>query len=149
MHGFIKRFGKRLPSSKEQGPTNAYDYFHDDQGQPLEVGSLLVNKPYAKTLESVAKNPSHFYSGTIAQEIVKQVSQSPRQGSLSLDDIAKYEAKKRTALCVNYREQLVCGPQPASSWVSVGEILGLLERCLLYTSPSPRDQRGSRMPSSA
>ena len=24
-----------------------------------------------------------------------------------------------------------------------------LKRCLLYTSPSPRDQRGSRMPSSA
>ena len=24
-----------------------------------------------------------------------------------------------------------------------------LESCLLYTSPSPRDQRGSRMPSSA
>ena len=24
-----------------------------------------------------------------------------------------------------------------------------LENCLLYTSPSPRDQRGSRMPSSA
>ena len=27
--------------------------------------------------------------------------------------------------------------------------LGKLEVCLLYTSPSPRDQRGSRMPSSA
>ena len=25
----------------------------------------------------------------------------------------------------------------------------LLKSCLLYTSPSPRDQRGSRMPSSA
>ena len=25
----------------------------------------------------------------------------------------------------------------------------LMEGCLLYTSPSPRDQRGSRMPSSA
>ena len=25
----------------------------------------------------------------------------------------------------------------------------LLDICLLYTSPSPRDQRGSRMPSSA
>ena len=24
-----------------------------------------------------------------------------------------------------------------------------IQRCLLYTSPSPRDQRGSRMPSSA
>ena len=27
--------------------------------------------------------------------------------------------------------------------------LDRLETCLLYTSPSPRDQRGSRMPSSA
>ena len=26
---------------------------------------------------------------------------------------------------------------------------GLVQSCLLYTSPSPRDQRGSRMPSSA
>ena len=26
---------------------------------------------------------------------------------------------------------------------------GVTEACLLYTSPSPRDQRGSRMPSSA
>ena len=27
--------------------------------------------------------------------------------------------------------------------------IGLVDSCLLYTSPSPRDQRGSRMPSSA
>ena len=34
-----------------------------------------------------------------------------------------------------------------------GEVDGILfekiDSCLLYTSPSPRDQRGSRMPSSA
>ena len=29
------------------------------------------------------------------------------------------------------------------------EGIGLCRTCLLYTSPSPRDQRGSRMPSSA
>ena len=28
-------------------------------------------------------------------------------------------------------------------------LLALIFHCLLYTSPSPRDQRGSRMPSSA
>ena len=35
-------------------------------------------------------------------------------------------------------------------WVE-GEITNLRRQssCLLYTSPSPRDQRGSRMPSSA
>ena len=30
-----------------------------------------------------------------------------------------------------------------------GKLLGVLNACLLYTSPSPRDQRGARMPSSA
>ena len=30
-----------------------------------------------------------------------------------------------------------------------GAITKTLKGCLLYTSPSPRDQRGSRMPSSA
>ena len=33
--------------------------------------------------------------------------------------------------------------------VSNSMIVGFLVACLLYTSPSPRDQRGSRMPSSA
>ena len=35
---------------------------------------------------------------------------------------------------------------------ATGQQIGTLTRsnhCLLYTSPSPRDQRGSRMPSSA
>ena len=31
--------------------------------------------------------------------------------------------------------------------LDAGQALGVV--CLLYTSPSPRDQRGSRMPSSA
>ena len=31
----------------------------------------------------------------------------------------------------------------------IAELQGARSACLLYTSPSPRDQRGSRMPSSA
>ena len=38
----------------------------------------------------------------------------------------------------------------AGSVELVDDVFGLEPRaCLLYTSPSPRDQRGSRMPSSA
>ena len=33
--------------------------------------------------------------------------------------------------------------------LDIANMLGVFEGCLLYTSPSPRDQRGSRMPSSA
>ena len=36
------------------------------------------------------------------------------------------------------------------AWQSSGTDAGVItDACLLYTSPSPRDQRGSRMPSSA
>ena len=41
-------------------------------------------------------------------------------------------------------------PSPTVSETVLNEITHLnLYPCLLYTSPSPRDQRGSRMPSSA
>ena len=36
-----------------------------------------------------------------------------------------------------------------SDVVGVATAQMLISTCLLYTSPSPRDQRGSRMPSSA
>ena len=38
--------------------------------------------------------------------------------------------------------------QTFKNFLDKGEVPNLL-LCLLYTSPSPRDQRGSRMPSSA
>ena len=45
------------------------------------------------------------------------------------------------------------GPTRLRDWSSDQQVfkrlMGTLRNCLLYTSPSPRDQRGSRMPSSA
>ena len=37
----------------------------------------------------------------------------------------------------------------AEQWITGTEYTAAVLNCLLYTSPSPRDQRGSRMPSSA
>ena len=39
--------------------------------------------------------------------------------------------------------------QGVSSMFSFGRAAGIVEGCLLYTSPSPRDYAASRMPSSA
>eukprot|EP00829_Urostomides_striatus_P004976 TRINITY_DN15494_c0_g1_i1.p1 TRINITY_DN15494_c0_g1~~TRINITY_DN15494_c0_g1_i1.p1 ORF type:complete len:113 (+),score=59.50 TRINITY_DN15494_c0_g1_i1:30-341(+) len=39
-------------------------------------------------------------------------------------------------------------PEMTAAGVEYLQIIGI-DNCLLYTSPSPRDQRGSRMPSSA
>ena len=59
----------------------------------------------------------------------------------------------RNYLCKRFgNEGITIKPRKVADSVEVylnDEILGLLYVCLLYTSPSPRDQRGSRMPSSA
>ena len=39
--------------------------------------------------------------------------------------------------------------QRIDAYTVTAEEIAPLDACLLYTSPSPRDQRGSRMPSSA
>ena len=48
----------------------------------------------------------------------------------------------KQAHCITQSLKIYAGPQT----VAPGEPIYI---CLLYTSPSPRDQRGSRMPSSA
>ena len=51
------------------------------------------------------------------------------------------------ALCLAW--ELVLAPlRPGGSWLAL-KALPLCIPCLLYTSPSPRDKRQSRMPSSA
>ena len=47
-----------------------------------------------------------------------------------------------------YPLALIMGIERTDCFVA-GDLLGKKMVCLLYTSPSPRDQRGSRMPSSA
>ena len=125
--GMIKRFGKYIPSTLDQGPIDAHRYFFKQNGEPLAVGDLRTNLGYADALDLIADNPRSFYEGPLAEKIVQQTSQSPRAGSLSLDDLRNYKAQKREALCTPFKATFVCGPPPSSSWVAVGQIMGLLD----------------------
>ena len=62
-------------------------------------------------------------------------------GDISADESAKSEVIVREHGMV---EGQIQSPRVVVNGKVVGDIY-----CLLYTSPSPRDQRGSRMPSSA
>ena len=69
----------------------------------------------------------------------------PGVTTLDLDRIAKEKCESLGAspAFLNYPSPNPnVGPFP-------GVICASVNHCLLYTSPSPRDQRGSRMPSSA
>jgi len=110
--------------------TATESYFHDTQGTPLEVGHVLKNQPFARTLRLIAdKGADAFYTGEIAQHIVDTVinaSQNP--GSLSMADMAAYTAEKRDPVCLFYRQWLVCGMGPPSSGgLTTLQILGILQ----------------------
>ena len=65
------------------------------------------------------------------------------------------EAVERAGIDPKEVEDVVlgCAQQQGSQAINIGRLAGIAaglpDNCLLYTSPSPRDQRGSRMPSSA
>jgi gamma-glutamyltranspeptidase/glutathione hydrolase len=113
-------------------------YFLDAQGKPLAAGTQLRNPALAATLREIAmKGADAFYTGRIAQDIVRTVnSAKPRAGKMTLADLANYRAEKRAVPCANYRSYRICGMGPPSSGgVTVLQILGMLERFDLENEP--------------
>lgn len=139
LHGMISRFGKYIPSTPEEGPTDAYQYFFDADGNPYPVGHVLKNPDYAETLAVIANNVNDFYTGDIAKEIAEMVQQPPRAGRLTAEDIAGYRPVKREALCQPYRHTQICGAPPPSSWLAVGMIMGILENGPKPSAEGPSD----------
>jgi gamma-glutamyltranspeptidase/glutathione hydrolase len=128
LHGMLQAFGKYLPDEPAEGPTDAYDYFFGDDGEPVAIGELLHNPAYAETLRLLATDARALYRGELAAAIAAAAQEPPRAGTLTVDDIAAYEARRVEALCSPWGEFQLCGPPPPSSWVAVAMTMGLLER---------------------
>ena len=114
-----------LPSSSSARP-----YFFRADGSPKRSGERLRNPEFAQVLRRVAaEGADAFYTGDIARDIVAAVRAHPVPGDITADDLERYRAVERSALCTDYRAQRVCGmPPPSSGGVTVAMILGLLER---------------------
>lgn len=105
-------------------------YFYDAKGKPRSVGYLLKNPALAATLQKIAtEGADAFYTGKIAQDIARKVTQHPTNpGGLTVQDLAGYQAKTRTAICSDYRVWTVCGmPPPSSGGIAIAQMLGILE----------------------
>jgi len=112
--------------------TRAYFLKPNDKGAhvPLLAGETLKNPAYAESLKLIAeKGVDGFYRGPLAEEMVRVVANAPNlPGTLSLDDLSSYEAKKREPLCGPYRSYRICTmPPPSSGGVATLQILGILE----------------------
>ncbi len=125
-------------------------YFYQPDGEPHPIGHLLRNPELAAVLQRIAvEGVSAFYSGEVAQALVRKVQQHPTNpGRLSLSDMANYQAKERTPLCFDYaalaQAYRVCGfPPPGSGAIAMGQILGLLQHTSASWMPSPSETADS------
>ncbi|PNB72016.1 gamma-glutamyltransferase [Pseudomonas sp. GW456-E7] len=104
-------------------------YFRNADGSPKAVGTKLKNPALAAVFKRIAhEGPDALYKGPVAEEIAAKVQGHANPGSLSLTDLANYQAKERAPLCTDYKRWQVCGmPPPSSGGIAVAQILGTLQ----------------------
>nr|WP_296773927.1 gamma-glutamyltransferase [Rhodococcus sp. (in: high G+C Gram-positive bacteria)] len=124
------------------------DYFLEPDGTPKSAGTVLNNPSMSKTLSTIASGGADaFYTGDIAAAIVEKTSDTTAgrtPGLITLDDLAGYEARTRTAICTPYRGSDICGmPGPSSGGIAVASTLGILSNFdLARYAPSAMDANG-------
>ena len=130
-------------AARLQRYANTADYFLPD-GKPLSQGAWLINKDYAHVMRQMAHEGAQvIYSGEIAQAIIDAVQGAGgNPGLMSVTDLEIYNVKERPAICVPFRGHQVCGMGPPSSGgLSVGQILGLLDRFPVGSPDDPQTLR--------
>ena len=113
-------------------------------GMMLLQAIAIADQVYERHRHSVDFIKRYIFPGSCIPSIAAMTSSIARVTDLRLfhlEDITPHYA--RTLAC--WRKQF---------FNNIDDVKGLnyseaFIRCILYTSPSPRDQRGSRMPSSA
>jgi len=121
---------------------------------PGEIASLLEGTDYSPYLSEGAINEAKELERVILEEfsdLGREISEIIPKGAWPIKEylLRKWDIiNLRTAIRGMHggvkKEEIL------DSFIEGGELcFNFLKTCLLYTSPSPRDQRGSRMPSSA
>jgi gamma-glutamyltranspeptidase/glutathione hydrolase len=112
LHDFLIRNQDRAAHSEE-----GRRLLYDRQGQPLPVGTLVLNPRLAATLRDIAtRGPDAFYKGANAKALTAKVgTETPYRERMQPEDLAAYEAKERPAVCGTYRGWRICGMGPPSS----------------------------------
>ena len=117
-----------------------------------------TQKEFLRSIESFEKEPTDPLFESAYSALVRMYKQNPGQTAV-LYWLAKFAAKQgdekaatrwmTRAVGMGWSDRAGTLVDPDFASITDPVFKGIVKRCLLYTSPSPRDQRGSRMPSSA
>ena len=95
--------------------------------QNLKAGDNLINVALAETLQRIAKNGrDEFYKGETAKKLVNYLQS---KGSIiTLEDLAKYEAKWRDPITFHYDDLTITSMSPPSSGgICLNQIMTMIE----------------------
>ena len=120
----------RPPSPKAAGSSRSTARQHVFTFPAASVpkpGDRFVNKDYAATLRTIAKDGADsFYRGSIARRIADDMARNG--GLITVDDLAQYRAIERRPLAGRYRDhQIYSAPPPVSTGASLIETLQILQ----------------------
>lgn len=112
-----------------RGDAAARALYYGSDDQPRPVGALVFNPEYAATLRAIAAfGADAFYTGAIAQDMVRAVAAHRRPGDLAPEDLLRYRAIEREPVCGDYRGRRICSMGPPAGGVTLLQVLGILER---------------------
>ncbi|MFT5121354.1 MAG: gamma-glutamyltranspeptidase/glutathione hydrolase [Psychrobacter glaciei] len=115
-----------LSDRLQKWPSTKKIFFKPD-GSAYQPGERLKQPELAKSLKLIAaKGADGFYKGETASKLVKAVNEAG--GSMSLQDLANYEAIAREPVKGDYRGyEIVSMPPPSSGGIHIVQILNILE----------------------
>uniref|UniRef100_A0A1I8G9W0 Gamma-glutamyltranspeptidase 1 n=1 Tax=Macrostomum lignano TaxID=282301 RepID=A0A1I8G9W0_9PLAT len=96
-------------------------------GNPYQEGDLLVDNKLADTLEKIANDPSTFYNGSLAKDILQEVLAAG--GNITKEDLSNYRLRQHEALTATLpsKGQTLYSPPPPSSGAVLSLILGIMD----------------------
>ena len=115
-----------LSDRMQKWPSTKKVFFKPD-GSAYQPGERLKQPELARSLKLIAaKGADGFYKGETARKIVKAVNEAG--GSMSMKDLANYQAIARAPVKGNYRGyEIVSMPPPSSGGIHIIQILNILE----------------------
>ncbi|WP_288998040.1 gamma-glutamyltransferase [uncultured Psychrobacter sp.] len=115
-----------LSDRLQKWPSTKKVFFKPD-GSAYQPGERLYQPELARSLKLIAtQGADGFYKGETATKLVKAVNDAG--GSMSLQDLANYEAIARTPVTGDYRGyEIVSMPPPSSGGIHIVQILNILE----------------------
>ena len=118
-----KRYRERLSSD----PAAAKVFFKEDKGL-YSAGEILIQRDLALTLKELSTNgPDAFYTGKIAQLIVKEMERNG--GLITLEDLKNYNVAERQPLVGSYKGyEIVSMPPSSSGGTHLIQMLNMLEQ---------------------